>query len=83
MLDPLDLIVGFFFVGSIIFGLWAAHQLDLRLIEKEKGPKLRWFVFMAVLIGIGFGAANIARLTTSVDVLQQVSELVTRELNGG
>ena len=83
MLDTLDLVVGLFFVGSIIFGLWAAHQLDLRLMEREKGPKLRWMVFMATLLGIGFGAANIARLTTSVDVLQQVSELVTRQLNGG
>ena len=82
MLNLLDLVVVLFFVGSIIFGLWAAHQLDLRLMEKEKGPKLRWIVFIAVLLGIGFGAANIARLTTSVDVLQQVSELVTRQLNG-
>jgi len=82
MPNLLDLVVVLFFVGSIIFGLWAAHQLDLRLMEKERGPKLRWIVFIAVLLGIGFGAANIARLTTSVDVLQQVSELVTRQLNG-
>jgi hypothetical protein len=83
MLDLLGPIVGLFFVGSIVFGLWAAHQLDLRLMEKEKGPKLRWIVFMAVLLGIGFGADNVVKLTTSVDVLQRVSELVTRELNGG